>query len=173
MKHKGIICEPTWQMSQKRSLGYLFSLWNWPISCNMTHGCICLKGMTFLKHKEGTGYPLQYSWSSQLTQVVKNLLQCWTPGFDPWIRKIPWRRAWLPTPVFWPGEFHGLFHGVAKSQTQLSDFPSLHIVYVTLTPYVFHGIKFKCFPLHLKFYALKSSWVNKMLGLESLTYDVD
>ena len=28
-------------------------------------------------------------------------------GFDPWVRKIPWRRAWQPTPVFWPGEFHG------------------------------------------------------------------
>ena len=23
--------------------------------------------------------------------------------------KIPWRREWLPTPVFWPGEFHGLY----------------------------------------------------------------
>ena len=28
-------------------------------------------------------------------------------GFDPWIGKIPWRREWLPTPVFLPGEFHG------------------------------------------------------------------
>ena len=27
--------------------------------------------------------------------------------FDPWIRKIPWRRAQQPTPVFLPGEFHG------------------------------------------------------------------
>ena len=25
-----------------------------------------------------------------------------------WVRKIPWRRERLPTPVFWPGEFHGL-----------------------------------------------------------------
>ena len=24
-----------------------------------------------------------------------------------WIRKIPWRREWQPTPVFLPGEFHG------------------------------------------------------------------
>ena len=32
--------------------------------------------------------------------------------------KNPWRRERLPTPVFWPGEFHG----VAKSQTRLSDF---------------------------------------------------
>ena len=29
--------------------------------------------------------------------------------FDPWVGKIPWRREWLPTPVFWPGEFHGLY----------------------------------------------------------------
>ena len=29
------------------------------------------------------------------------------------------------------------------------------------------------FPLQLKFCALKSSWVNKMLGLESLTCDVN
>ena len=28
-------------------------------------------------------------------------------GFDPSIQKIPGRRAWLPTPVFLPGEFHG------------------------------------------------------------------
>ena len=28
-------------------------------------------------------------------------------GFDPWVRKIPWRRKWQPTPVFLPGESHG------------------------------------------------------------------
>ena len=27
--------------------------------------------------------------------------------FDPWVRKIPWRREWQPTPVFLPGESHG------------------------------------------------------------------
>ena len=27
--------------------------------------------------------------------------------FDPWVGKIPWRREWLLTPVFLPGEFHG------------------------------------------------------------------
>ena len=26
---------------------------------------------------------------------------------DPWVRNIPWRRAWQPTPVFLPGESHG------------------------------------------------------------------
>ena len=28
-------------------------------------------------------------------------------GFDPWVSKIPWRRAWHPTPVFLPGESQG------------------------------------------------------------------
>ena len=28
-------------------------------------------------------------------------------SFDPWDRKIPWRRAWQATPVFLPGESHG------------------------------------------------------------------
>ena len=27
-----------------------------------------------------------------------------TDRFDPWVRKISWRRAWQPTPVFFPGE---------------------------------------------------------------------
>ena len=27
-------------------------------------------------------------------------------GFNPWVGKIPWRRAWQPTPVFLPGESH-------------------------------------------------------------------
>ena len=26
--------------------------------------------------------------------------------FDPWVRKIPWRRTWQPTPVFLPRESH-------------------------------------------------------------------
>ena len=33
--------------------------------------------------------------------------RCKRHSFSLWIRKIPWGRAWLPTPVFLPGEFHG------------------------------------------------------------------
>ena len=32
------------------------------------------------------------------------------PVFDPWVRKILWRRAWQLTPVFLPGESHGQRH---------------------------------------------------------------
>ena len=28
-------------------------------------------------------------------------------GSDPWVGKIPWKRAWQPTSVFLPGESHG------------------------------------------------------------------
>ena len=33
--------------------------------------------------------------------------QCRRFGFSPWVRKIPWRRKWQPTPVFLPGKSHG------------------------------------------------------------------
>ena len=56
---------------------------------------------------EEIGYPLQYSLASLVAQLIKNLpIQ---HGLDPWVRKISWRRGRLPTLVFWPGEFHGLY----------------------------------------------------------------
>ena len=30
-----------------------------------------------------------------------------TCGFNPWVRKITWRRKWQPTPLFLTGKFHG------------------------------------------------------------------
>ena len=33
--------------------------------------------------------------------------QCRRRGFDPWVRKIPWRRNWQSTPVFLSGKSHG------------------------------------------------------------------
>ena len=51
--------------------------------------------------------------------------KCRRPGFDPWVGKIPWRRAWQPTPVFLPGgspwteepTVHRLYYGAAESDT--------------------------------------------------------
>ena len=34
-------------------------------------------------------------------------LQCWRPGFNPWVGKIHWRRKWQRTPALLPGKFHG------------------------------------------------------------------
>ena len=44
--------------------------------------------------------------ASLVAQTVENL-PAGDLGSIPWIGKIPWRREWLPTPVFLPGEFHG------------------------------------------------------------------
>ena len=49
--------------------------------------------------------------------------RCKRCRFNPWVRKIPWRRAWQPTPVFLPGESHGqrawwaTLHRVTKNRT--------------------------------------------------------
>ena len=110
---------------------------------------------------------LYFPGASLIAQLVKNCLQCRRPWFTSRVRKIPWRRDRLPTPVFLgfpggsdgedsacsdgdlslipglgrspggtriptpvflPGELHGqkslvgyIVHGVAKSQTRLSD----------------------------------------------------
>ena len=39
--------------------------------------------------------------------MLKRLPTVWRPGFDPWVRKIPWKRKWQPTRVLLPGESHG------------------------------------------------------------------
>ena len=44
--------------------------------------------------------------------------------FDPWVRKIPWRRDRLPTPVFWPGEFHG--QSMGSQRINMTERLSLH-----------------------------------------------
>ena len=48
-------------------------------------------------------------WASLVAQLVKN-----QPSMqETWVRSLgwedPWRRKQLPTPVFWPGEYHGLY----------------------------------------------------------------
>ena len=58
---------------------------------------------------EGIGYPLQYSWVSLMVQLVKNSPEnVGDLGLIPGWGRFPWRRDKLPTPVFWPGKFHGL-----------------------------------------------------------------
>ena len=46
---------------------------------------------------------------------------------DSWVRKVPWRRDWLPSPVFSPGKSHGqrslqvIVHRVTKYWTEPSN----------------------------------------------------
>ena len=94
-------------------------------------------------------------WTSLVVQMVKNPLQCRRPEFDPWVE-------WLPTPVFWPGEFHGQrsldprIHGVAKSQTWMSNFHFHFQTWIKDYP------KVLCFFLSPK-YILDASWESGIM----------
>ena len=74
-------------------------------------------------HKLKGGLPRWLRWQ-------RIHLQCGRPGFNLWIGKIPWRRAWQPTPVFLPGMERGAWwatvHRVTKCQTQLSEWTHTH-----------------------------------------------
>ena len=76
---------------------------------------------------EGIDYPLQYSWASLVAQLVKNPPAMW----ETWVRslgwKIPWRRERLPTPVFWPGEFHGLYSPWGRKESDTTERLSLSL----------------------------------------------
>ena len=48
-----------------------------------------------------------FKWFSCWLRQQRICLQSRRPGSVPWVGKIPWRRKWLPTPLFLPGEFHG------------------------------------------------------------------
>ena len=87
----------------------------------LRHNSICYtvkwKLITFCK---GNVPLAEVKYFFLVAQLVKNLPATWETGFDPWVGKIPWRREGLPTPVFWPGEFHGLYvhpQGCKESDT--------------------------------------------------------
>ena len=66
---------------------------------------------------EGIGYPLQYSWASLVAQLVKNLAAVQ----ETWVGKSPWRRERLPTPIFWPGECHGLYSLWGHKESDMTE----------------------------------------------------
>ena len=70
--------------------------------------------------------------------------QCRRRRFNPWVRKIPWRRKWQPSLVFLPGKSHGqrslvgctpwgcerVGHDLATKKQQWKNCPSLFWSYV-------------------------------------------
>ena len=70
---------------------------------------------------EGIGYPLRCSWVSLVAQLVKNLPAMW----ETWVQSLGWedplRRERLPTPVFWPREFHGLYSPWGRKESDTTE----------------------------------------------------
>ena len=65
-----------------------------------------------------------FKWASLVAELVKNLSAMLKPGFDPWVGKIPWRKERLPTLVFWPGEFHGLYSPWGRRESDTTEHSS-------------------------------------------------
>ena len=67
--------------------------------------CIAFS-ITFLILNEKVGWDFLLSnLLHSLSQVAQcQCRRCKRCGFDPWVRKIPWRRKWQPIPVFLPWE---------------------------------------------------------------------
>ena len=78
--------------------------------------------------REGIGYPLQYSWAFLVAQLVKKppaMCEIWVQSLD---RKMPWRREWLPTLAFLPGEFHGLYSPWGRKGLDTTEWLSLSLL---------------------------------------------
>ena len=56
-----------------------------------------------------------------MAQTVKNLPTVQETRFNPWVGKIPWRRAWQPTLVFLAGDLHGQRSLVGNSPWNLKE----------------------------------------------------
>ena len=69
-----------------------------------------------------------------IAQLVKNLPQCRRPWSDSWVGKIPWRRERLHTPVFWPGEFHGLHNPRGRKESDTTEWLSFHFTLMRRGP---------------------------------------
>ena len=78
--------------------------------------------------EEGIGYPLQYSWAFLVAQTVKNPPAMW----ETWVPSLGWEDPLkkgkdLPTPVFWPREFHGFYSPWGHKESKRTDRLSLSL----------------------------------------------
>ena len=115
-----------------RSMGSQRARYNW-VTYTHTH--------TYIYIELFYGFPRWCSGKEPTCQCRRHK----TPGFNPWVGKIPWRRTWQPTPGFLPGESHGRRSpqglqatGVTKSRMQLSNWvhTQTQLFYIHLCKYL-------------------------------------
>ena len=92
--------------------------------------CVCVYIYTYIYIYIYKRRPWWLSWQ-------RVLLQCGRPRIDPWVGKFLWKREWLPTPVFWPGEFHRLYSSCGRKQLDMTEWLSLSLSYVCVCVYIY------------------------------------
>ena len=106
----------------------------WTLYCENTPKLVFNRPWPF--HADSLGNQREYRSCLDLSKVSvesfpcgsagkKICLQCRRPGFDPWVGKIPCRRERLPTPVFWPGEFHGQYSPLGCKESDMTEWLSI------------------------------------------------
>ena len=69
-----------------------------------------------------------------VAQRVKNPPAMWETWVQPWVGKMPCRRERLPTPAFWPGEFHGLSSPWGHKESDTTEQLSLSLFSISPMP---------------------------------------
>ena len=110
-------------------LGLMSFLHSGPISGNHMLFCDLPQECTLSPNTRSPGLP---RWLSGKESTCQG--RSWRCRFDPWVRKVPWRRKWQPSPVFLPGKSHeqrslaGYSPWGLKSRAQLSDQTTIYKV---------------------------------------------
>ena len=75
---------------------------------------VCIKCQFWFNHHSwvvcvvlSTLHSVHYFNHQHICKVETVISTCRRSRFNPWVRKIPWRRKWQPTPVLLPRESHG------------------------------------------------------------------
>ena len=66
-------------------------------------------------------FMLGFTRTSLIAQLVRNPPSKQETRFDCWVGKICWRRDRLPTPIFWPGEFHRLYSPLVCKEWDMTE----------------------------------------------------
>ena len=88
--------------------------------------------------------------------------------FNSWVGKIPWRRVWLPPPVFFPGESHGQWSLVGYSPWGRKQSDTAERPILSLSLRFSHGL-YKPLELYSKFNFHQKNLAILKVGLDILT----
>ena len=106
-----------------KKMWYIYTMEYCLRACKLNHSVVSLviqSCLTLCDHVDCSSPGSSVSNGKEFACNEGDHLQCRRLRFNPWVGKIPWRREQPPTPVFWPGEFHGPYNPWGR--TQLSDF---------------------------------------------------
>ena len=105
--------------------------------------CVCVCVCKFIYIQRGIPFYI-YIYSASSKEPTCQCRGHKRNRFYPWVGKIPWRRAWQPILVFWPGESLGqgsladTVHRVSKNWTWLKWLSTAYIyIYIYMYIYIY------------------------------------